>query len=135
MDLSNIDIDKFAEAGAVMELEHPATGDVLLHEGAPITITVLGTDSKTWRNKQREYQRQRIAKMSRSKKNVDLLISDEDACNLLAECTIDWTGIIVDGKAIKFSKDAAVDLYSKYNWIREQVDAFIGDRANFLKTA
>lgn len=139
MDLANINIEKLAEQGAILELEHPVSGDVLMqdkpNEKKPVTINVLGTDSKVWRNKQREYQRKRIASMQRNRKNADLTISDEDACELLAECTTGWDGIVISGKPVEFSKDAAYDLYMKFNWIREQVDAFMGDRANFLKSA
>jgi hypothetical protein len=136
MDLSNINLEKNAEQGADMELVHPVTGDVMIQDnGKPITIKVLGTDSKAYRNGQREYQRKRIAKMAKSRnKSVDYTVSDEDAAILLAECTAGWDGIIVDGKKLEFSKDAAEELYLKFNWIREQVDGFIGDRANFFQS-
>lgn len=136
MDLSKINLEKMAEQGAEMELVHPVTGETLTQddkEKTPITIKVVGTDSKAYRNKNRDFQRKRIAKMTKSRtKTIDYTVSDEDACELLAECTVGWSGIEVDGKPLEFSKENANELYMKFNWIREQVDAFIGDRANFF---
>ena len=55
MDLSNLDVSKKAEDGAILELEHPVTGDPLIDEdsGEAVSIILLGTDSKTYRDKQR----------------------------------------------------------------------------------
>lgn len=134
MDLSKINIEQMAEAGADMELVHPVSDEAMLQDDkSPITIKLLGTDSKAYRNKNRDFQRKRIAKMTKSRsKTIDYTVSDEDACELLAECTIGWSGIIVEGKPLEFSKEAAENLYFEFSWIREQVDVFIGDRANFF---
>lgn len=135
MDLSKFNMSVMAERGADLELEHPATGETLMQDDGetPVTITLLGQDSKAWRNKNREYQQKRIAALAkRRKKTIDYTVSDEDACEMLAECTIGWAGIEEEGETLEFSKDAAFDLYMKYPWIREQCDEFIGDRANFF---
>lgn len=133
MDLSKFNIEVMAEKGADMLLEHPATGEPIEENGEPVIITLLGTDSKAWREKNREFQRKRIAAMTRNrKKTIDYTVSDEDACELLAACTKGWSGIDKDGEPLEFSTDAAYELYLDNVWIREQVDAFIGDRANFF---
>jgi hypothetical protein len=137
MDLSKYNVSKQAEQGAWLELEAPDTGEILRNdEGEAVAIKVLGMDSKAWRNKNRDFQRQRIQKMARSKsRNIDYTVSDEDACELLAECTIEWKNIIENGEEIECNSGNAFDLYMKYPWIREQVDAFIGERANFFPSA
>lgn len=137
MDLSKINMEKMAELGADMELVHPVSDEPMLQDdGSKITIKLLGTDSKAYRNKNRDFQRQRIAKMTKTRsKTIDYTVSDEEACELLAECTIGWSGILVDGVLVEFSKAAAEELYMKFGWIREQVDVFIGNRANFLPPA
>jgi len=135
MDLSNLDVSKKAEDGAILELDHPVTGDPLIDEesGEAISIILLGTDSKTYRDKQREYQRKRLSKMTKKRgKEMDLTMSDEDACDLLATCTVGWEHMVENGEELEFSKEAAYKLYMKYNWIREQVDMFIADRENFM---
>ena len=132
MDLSKINVEQSAELGASMELEHPVNGDVLKDDtGKPITIELMGMDSAEYRNKQRELQSRRMSKMMKGKGSP--MLSDAEACELLAAATKGWSGIVEDGKAIKFSTKAAFDLYMAHFWIREQVDAFIADRANFFK--
>lgn len=137
MDLTKYNVEVTAEQGAWMELESPVDGEVLMTDkNEPVRIKLLGTDSKVWRNKNRETQRARINSMVRKKaKNIDYTISDEDACEMLAECTIEWSGIDEKGKALEFSEEAARDLYTRYIWVREQVDIFINDRANFFPNA
>lgn len=136
MDLSKFNVSVMAEKGADLLLEHPATGEPIEENGEPVIITLLGTDSKAYREKNRDFQRERIAQMARNrKKTIDYTVSDEDACELLAACTKGWSGIERDGKPLEFSNEAAFDLYMEYGWIREQVDLFIGDRANFFTTA
>jgi len=43
--------------------------------------------------------------------------------------------LVMDGKPIKFSAQAIKDLYfnPEFTWIREQVEAFIRERSNFIK--
>jgi hypothetical protein len=128
MDLSTIDLTKSAEAGADLTLEHPVTGEPL-----DIIITLAGTDSASYRAKQKEIQNKRITKMARGKK-ADFSITDDEACDILAGCTLGWVGILESGKELEFSVLNAKDLYIKHFWIREQVDAFMGDRANFFSS-
>lgn len=138
MDLSKLNMSVMAERGATLELENPVDGEPLMQDDGetPVTITLLGQDSKVWRNKNREYQQKRIAAMTKKRsRTVDYTVSDEDASEMMAACTIGWDGIVEDGEAVEFSADNAYDLYMKYAWIREQCDAFIGDRANFFPNA
>lgn len=132
MDLNQINVTAGAETGAFMELEHPVSGDVLMDEkGKPMGIELIGTDSAEYRNKQREIQSRRMTKLMKGKGSP--ILSDAETCELLASATRGWSGIVENGKDIKFSKQAAVELFTKHVWIREQVDAFIADRGNFLK--
>jgi hypothetical protein len=132
MDLSSINVTQSAEIGAEMELEHPITGDALTNDdGKPMLIELYGSDSAVYRNKQREMQSRRMAKMMKGKGNP--VLSDAEACELLAAATKGWSGLVEDGKALKFSAKAAFDLYMAQPWIREQVDTFIADRGNFFK--
>lgn len=44
--------------------------------------------------------------------------------------------ILIDGEKVKYSKAAAFDLLSRegFFWIASQIDEFVGDIANFMKT-
>ena len=54
---------------------------------------------------------------------------------LLVACTLNWAGIRAKGQPLPFSVDNARVIYAKLPWLREQVKAFIEDRANFLKAS
>lgn len=56
----------------------------------------------------------------------------EDGLELLVACTKGWKHIKISGVVLPFSEENSRMLYTKYPWIREQVDTFVNDRANFL---
>jgi hypothetical protein len=135
MDLSKFNVKQMAEKGADLELLDPE-GEPLLQDKKPVTIKLLGTDSTTWRNLNRDRSRALSIKMQKKRsKQIDFTMSDEDSCEMLAACTLGWAGIDENKKPLEFSKEAAYEMYINHLWIREQVDAFIGDRANFFTTA
>jgi len=139
MDLSKFNLTQQAEIGADLHLLDPNDEPLIYGSGKkekPVTIKLLGTDSKVWRNKNREFQKKRTQKMVRNRaKNVDYSVSDEETCEMLAACTTEWHGIDEKGEKLEFSYDEAFRVYMKHIWIREQADAFIADRANFFTTA
>ena len=55
--------------------------------------------------------------------------------SLLAKCTTDWAGIVVEGETLDCTYENAVKLYGRFAWIMEQVDEFVADRANFTKAS
>lgn len=129
MDLNDINLSEQADAGAELNLEHPVSGEKI--DG--MVITLAGSDSKAFRAKQKEINASRLTKMLK-RKSAGLQHSDDEDCDLLASCTLGWSGIVAGGEKIKFSHAAAKKLYLEHNWIREQVDEFIGNRANFFTT-
>lgn len=139
MDLSKFNVTQQAEVGADLELLDPNDEPLTYKSGKkekPVTIKLLGTDSKIWRNKNREFKRKITSKMVRNKaKNVDYSMSEEETCEMLAACTIGWEGIDVNKEKLEFSTEAAYQMYMDHLWIREQADTFIGDRANFFTSA
>lgn len=132
MDLKTLDVSEAASRGADLTLRNPATGENLSGEdGKPITITLLGSDSGEYRKKLRSTANQRIA--TRKKQTVEQL--EQEGVGLLAAVTTGWHNIIVNGETLQFSKEKAAELYTQYPWIREQVDEFVNERANFLTIA
>lgn len=110
-----------------IKLKHPVTGDEL-----DATINVFGKDSSVFQNAIKQRAKAQIARKS---KDIDLDANDKDSIELLADCTQGWSGIAEGSKELVFSRDAAIVLYTKYKWIREQIDIAIGDRANFFINA
>jgi hypothetical protein len=130
-DLTELSTAKKSEDGAVLEVLHP-TNDTKLG----IKITVVGADSTIYRsfvNKQANAMRQKITP-SRGFNMAPIEKDQEQATDLLVACTLGWEGIDMDGKKYPFSKENAKALYANpgFSWLREQVDKFIADRANFL---
>ena len=126
-DLAKLDTAKVAEEGAELRVAHPTTGEDL-----GITITLIGTDSKTFRDISKS---RATASLKKKTREIDLDQNESEAVELLAKCTKGWTGITENGKEIVFSHDNAVQLYTKYLWLREQIDRFMADRSNFLPSA
>ncbi len=131
MDLNDFNLTEKAEQGADLYLEHPGTGEALESDGKKWAIRLAGTDSKQYRNKSRALQNKRLNKVAKGRK-ADFGGTDLESCELLASCTLGWSGLVKDGQPLEFSYDAAVDLYMTQLWIREQVDVFVGERTNFL---
>ena len=126
-DLAKLDTAKVAEEGAELRVAHPTTGEDL-----GITITLIGTDSKTFRDISKIRATMALKKKTRE---IDLDQNEQDSIELLARCTKGWSGITENGKDIPFNHENAVQLYTKYLWLREQIDRFMADRSNFLPSA
>ena len=126
-DFTKLDFATKAEEGAVMQVKNPLTGEAL---GA--TITLIGTDSKAFRDlaKQRA-----TAALKRTKEEQENYDSDDEMSVMLSKCTLAWLGVEEGVEAVEFSQENALMMYRKYRWLRDQVDQFIGDRANFLPSA
>ena len=126
-DFTKLDFATKAEEGAVMQVKNPLTGEAL---GA--TITLIGTDSKAFRDlaKQRA-----TAALKRTKEELENYDSDDEMSLMLSKCTLAWSGVEEGVEAVEFSQENALMMYRKYRWLRDQVDQFIGDRANFLPSA
>lgn len=126
-DLATLDTAKVAEEGAELHVAHPTTGEDL-----GIKITLIGTDSKTFRDISKSRATASLKKKSRE---IDLDQNEAESVELLAKCTKGWSGITEGGVEVKFSYENAVKLYTKYLWLREQIDRFMADRSNFLPSA
>lgn len=141
MDFANLDTVEGSNKGFELRLFNPTTLKDL-----DIWITVLGRDSDEYRNLSNAHQQKRISKMSRAG-SVRATFStpeefDREAVELLAAVTKSWRQV-EDGKErdtltvkkeeLVCGKENAARLYKEYPWVKEQVDAAVLDRANFLK--
>ena len=123
-----------ADNGAPMTIRHLETG--LPMDGQ--TIILLGTDSRAYREHvaKRENSIAQQAWGSHGKMPKGFLDSmKQRALDDLVLLTIGWTLDGIDGKPVEFTKEAARELYSDTSmaWLREQAEAFVQDRANFLQ--
>lgn len=121
-----------ADDGAVLNIVHPETEELI--EG--MTITLLGQDSKVYRKLQMGKQQAALNRMAKGKKAIDLDAEklSEDSIEDLVKLTTAWTGFALDGKKLEFTADNVRMVYNDWAWIKEQVQEFVGNRANFFRT-
>lgn len=137
MDLSNSNFDLTASADVPQKLTllDPRTGeDVLSKDGTPVTLTLLGRDSTVAKKEGKRRSQEMINKSLRGGGGKKLSVDEaqEGAISLLAKLTVGWEGISDGGQPFVHTYENAVSLYTKFVWIREQVDEFISDRQNFM---
>lgn len=131
MDLSAFDTADLANTGAVMELRAPDGTPALQDDGSPITLTLLGEDSDLL-TKLRNQQTNAYLRGGPSAKITAEMAQTQEIARF-AKATVDWSGVKVDGKALDCTEDNVREVYRKFPWVRDQVRAFIGDRARFMK--
>lgn len=116
-----------------VELKHPATGEVLLDNGAPVTITILGKSSKEYRELSAAQNNKRFNQGIKAKKaEFDQEAVQKDYSELLAAVTVGANGLEYDGK-----ENSDIDFLKLYNdvnltWIKDQVSVELENVANFL---
>ena len=125
MDLTQFDVVSPANEGVWMNLEHPVTGEPL-----DVKIKLAGVDSDYYKKELRKQQNKKFKKGFRKLSAEEL---EADTIELLVACTLDWEGVELEGQALECNPENVRKIYKRFPWIREQVDNFINDRANFLK--
>lgn len=142
MDLNKaFPVREAADAGASLHLRHPVTDERLYDEPAdlplasgasrtPVTLTLLGADSKRWRS-----HANAVAQRAKSKRKgldgMSAADAQRELIKLYAACTTGWTGIEVEGDPT-FNEKNVKKLYETCPWVVEQVTDFVQDRGNFL---
>jgi hypothetical protein len=126
-DLAEFDsLTKAQEEGIDVEIKGP--------DGkAPLgfSIKVAGPDSERAQAASDAIQQSLI-----EREDLDDLSAEERRANglrYLAKLVISWTPFILDGGELECSEENAVKLFSRFPFIRLQVDHKAGRRANFLQ--
>jgi hypothetical protein len=127
-DLATLDTSKKSNEGGWMEVKHPITGKSI----PDAKILLAGTDSEIWRSAQRERADGRMA-AGLSGAVLTTAEIDAEGTLILAKCTLGWSGIAIGGPTpMTFSRENAGAAYSRFRWLRDQVNEYVGARANFL---
>jgi hypothetical protein len=117
-----------------VELVHPKTGEVLTNDdGTPMTITVYGPYSSTYKAITHAQQNRRLAKAQRLGGKMTLTAEELEAStmDLLVKCTAGWKVTLEKGVE-KFSEEKVREVYVKMPWVRDQIEAVFGDTRSFL---
>lgn len=123
MDLADLFTRSTAETGVEMKLLHPGTGEVIKNDdGKEWVVTVAGTDSDRWKATIRTAARKRGQ-------------SSDDGIETMSSLVIGWKNLVLNKEPLKFTPQSAIKLLTDYPWIRDQVNSFASERANFLPKA
>lgn len=126
LDLADFEANSLETAELV--IEHPATG-----KPTSMRIQLLSSDSDVWKKQVMRIRRENMKYQNR-RDGIPPEKSQDDALTLLAVCTVGWNGINESGQPLPCTRENAKRVYEKFPFIREQVDDFIGDRRNFLRS-
>ena len=120
-----------ADDGAILNIMHPETEEVI--EG--MTVTLLGQDSKIYRKLQLGKQQAALNRMAKGKKALDLDAEklSEDSIDDLVKLTTAWSGFELDGSKLDCTPENVRKVYADWTWIKEQVQEFVANRANFFR--
>ena len=132
MDLANLDFGKNPEITAVMTVIHPITSEEMFQEdGTPVTVTLLGMESSVAKRVTKARAQKQLNKRNQK---VDLDEAREFTISLQAKLITASSGLKENGVDLDLTDQAtAIDVLTRYSWLREQIDEFITDRANFYK--
>jgi hypothetical protein len=121
-------VTQHEDEGQVVPIHHP-DGEPALVDGQPVTITVAGLYSKRYREKL-DAQRSKAAKRRNPITGEELT---RQQVELVAHCTLGWTGFTNGGQPFPHSFANAVELLVKAPWVREQLEEAMADHAGFSK--
>jgi hypothetical protein len=133
---SRVDTVSLAEAGLDLELRD-ARGEKMVSQGGTVALTLLGVDSAKYRDTLDGVTRSRVEAIQKAKQAGTEVQEDKNAftVDVLTAITLGWKNVNDKaGNAVPFNPENVAAFY-QYPVIREQVDAFVSTRANFLKAS
>lgn len=125
-DFASRDCVQRAEQGAELEVIDPITG-----KSTDVFIVLAGADSPQYRNTSLMFTRRRIRNGARSEFDPEKL--EKENIEVLAACTLSWKGVVLEGKELPCTRENAVMLYTRFPWVKEQVERFVIDRTSYFR--
>lgn len=137
MDLRNL---KAATDAVPYQILDPVTMQPYADEtGLKIaTLYLVGMDSKEYKDKQKEQTNKtlRMAQVGRGNIKITAEEGEANKVELLAACIKGWENISLDdAEDLPYTKANALRVLREIDCVREQVEVFVYDRANFMKTS
>lgn len=100
-----------------------------------LTITVVGVDSKTYRQREDEITNKQLSAVTSGKKRKKAAFSTEDRYSLIACCVKDWTNIseTPESEDLECTHDNVFRVLRTYGSVFDQVSDAVEDRTLYLK--
>lgn len=112
----------------ILIVKHPATGE----EVAQIELLSITADKP--RRTQLIHDKRRMKDLQRNRALDPEAIQDE-SLDVLAACTVSWSGVEWQGKPLDCTRQNATMLYKALPWLREEVTRFVNDVSLFLENS
>lgn len=127
MDINTFSTVKRSNEGVELELKRLDNG-----KGSGSFITIKGRDSDEFRAIRSERAAQMVARLAEGKPE-EFPQDEEDAmvADTLSKLTVSWRGIDRNGQPLPFDRKTAYEVYLAMPAIREQLNSFVANRANF----
>ncbi len=132
MDLAGLDFSEKSENFADMIVIHPVTQEEMIGpDGEFVTITLLGMESAV----AKRMTKARAQKQLNARKNkIDIDEARAFTTSLQAKLIVKSHGLMENGQELDMTNPkVAVDVLTRFSWLREQIDEFVTDRGNFYK--
>lgn len=105
---------------------HPVTGDK-----TDIILHLAGFHDPAVKAVNRTFQKKIFDAATRKEQLPDDVL-DNQVIFSLVECIKGWENLSFNGQPLEFNKKNAKMILEKMPWLKEQVEAFCGERANFF---
>lgn len=113
---------------------HSELGEPLYYDGGkPVTMTVVGTYSSTYRRAEEALSNQRLKRRSRAALTAGVIRAESRS--VLAACVLAWDGFMDGGKPLACTKENVVRVLEAAPWIEDQVTAAMEDHAGFFSNS
>lgn len=147
-----------AQLGTAEDAERPIDMEIASNrdgQGTGVFVRLIGKDSAQYRKLNRHLQNRRLDELSRTRKlKMTAEQNEAETLRLLVECVLGWKsrlyervdGVLVPlqpeqfaetynlrGEELPFSKENVKRVFTVVPEIREQVEDFLADRANFVQ--
>ena len=118
-----------AQDVATVTIMHPGTG-----EPTSIKITVASMDSEKYKQISMKVQNEQLkyAMKNRGKTTAERIASN--SLEILVGATVAWEGLAEGDKPLPCTPENVRRVYTDLPFIKEQVDEFLGDRRNFIRS-
>jgi hypothetical protein len=116
------------DEGIVVQINDERGEPMTYGEGLAVTVKVVGTYSKRYR----DAERMRVDKRWKSR-GVDPDVIRREALELTAECVLEWAGFFDGGKPLDCSRANVVRVLDAVPWVRQQIEVAMEDHAGFSR--
>lgn len=100
--------------------------------GQPAVFYLVGTDSPQFHEQQRANRRKERERREEKREATQAEL-DAEFVDLLVACTTGWDNVGIGDEPMEFTPENARRLYAGWPIVRDQIDAFVVRRGNFIE--